>query len=97
MDRRDFIKVALISSAGVGVMLRGVPSCARGIPASALSGRAGVRCYAGAPAGVIQTSLSDFFKIGPGPSSSHTIAPIRIAAHFRETLSALPRERLSRG
>ncbi|MBN2569078.1 MAG: L-serine ammonia-lyase [Deltaproteobacteria bacterium] len=95
MDRRDFIKTALISSAGIGVILKGVPSCARGIPASAFTGRTGVRCYNGAPDGVIQTSLSDFFKIGPGPSSSHTIAPLRIAADFREALTKLPREKLT--
>ncbi len=96
MKRRDFIKTALVSSAGIGVMLKGIPSCARGIPASAFTGRAGVRCYAGAPGGVILTSLSDFFKIGPGPSSSHTIAPLRIAADFRETMEKLSRESLSR-
>ena len=94
MDRRDFIKTALISSAGIGVMLKGVPSCARGIPASAFSDRAGVRCYTGSPKGVILTSLSDFFNIGPGPSSSHTIAPLRIAADFRNAMANLPREKL---
>ncbi|MBL6970845.1 MAG: hypothetical protein ISR63_01860 [Desulfobacterales bacterium] len=31
MNRRDFIKTALISSAGIGVMLEAVPSCARGV------------------------------------------------------------------
>ena len=83
MNRRDFIKTALISSAGIGVMLDAVPSCARGISASVFTGRDGVRCYKGAPKGVFLTSLSDFFKVGPGPSSSHTIAPLRIAANFR--------------
>ena len=95
MDRRDFIKAALISSAGIGVMAQGVPSCARGIPASAFKGRAGVRCYTGPPNGVILTSLSELFKIGPGPSSSHTIAPLRIAADFREAIAKLPRAKLS--
>lgn len=97
MDRRDFIKAALISSAGIGVMLQGVPSCARGIPASAFKGRAGVRCYTGPPNGVILTSLSDLFKIGPGPSSSHTIAPLRIAADFREAIAKLPSAKLNNG
>jgi L-serine dehydratase len=34
------------------------------------------------------------FKIGPGPSSSHTIGPLRIAANFRETLEGLPKSTL---
>ncbi len=94
MNRRDFIKAALVSSAGMGVILKAVPSCARGIPASAFKSRTGVRCYTGPPNGVILTSLSDFFKIGPGPSSSHTIAPLRIAANFREEITKLPKEKM---
>ena len=30
----------------------------------------------------IETSLFDFFKIGPGPSSSHTIGPMRAGKFF---------------
>lgn len=97
MNRRDFIKTALISSAGVGAMLKGIPSCARGIPASAFTGRTGARCYNGVPKDVIITSLSDLLKIGPGPSSSHTIAPLKIAADFREIISKLPYERIKNG
>lgn len=33
--------------------------------------------------GPITTSLFDLFKIGPGPSSSHTIGPMRAAGRFR--------------
>ena len=95
MNRRDFIKAALISSADMGIMLKTVPSCARGISASAFTGRAGVRCYQGPPKGVILTSLSELLKIGPGPSSSHTIAPLRMAANFREALTKIPREKLA--
>ena len=95
MNRRDFIKAALISSAGIGVMLEAAPSCARGISASVFTGREGVRCYKGPPKGVFLTSLSDFFKVGPGPSSSHTIAPLRIAANFRKEIAKLPKEKLT--
>ena len=49
----------------------------------------------GSAKGVILTTLSDFFKIGPGPSSSHTIAPLRMAANFREALTKIPREKLA--
>ena len=33
---------------------------------------------------MIRTSFFELFKIGPGPSSSHTVAPMKAAASFRE-------------
>ena len=44
----------------------------------------------------ITTSLFSLFKIGPGPSSSHTIGPMTAGRLFVETCSALPREVLAR-
>ncbi len=38
----------------------------------------------------ITTSVFDLFKIGPGPSSSHTIGPMKAAFDFRERLARLP-------
>jgi len=38
----------------------------------------------------ITTSVFDLFKIGPGPSSSHTIGPMRIGRHFLNLLQVLP-------
>ena len=37
----------------------------------------------------IETSLFDFFKIGPGPSSSHTIGPMRAGHDFVQRCDAL--------
>ena len=31
----------------------------------------------------VETALFDFFKTGPGPSSSHTIGPMKAEADFR--------------
>ncbi len=42
----------------------------------------------------IETSIFDIFKIGPGPSSSHTIGPMLAGADFLERLSKLPPEKL---
>ncbi|GAB3567358.1 L-serine ammonia-lyase [Spirosoma luteolum] len=38
----------------------------------------------------ITTSLFDLFKVGPGPSSSHTIGPMKAAFDFRQRLASLP-------
>ena len=40
----------------------------------------------------IKTSVFDLFKVGPGPSSSHTIGPMKAAFDFRQRLSQLPIE-----
>jgi len=37
----------------------------------------------------ITTSIFDIFKTGPGPSSSHTIGPMKAALGFREAIRAL--------
>lgn len=37
----------------------------------------------------IQISLEEFFKIGPGPSSSHTIGPMRAALDFKQKIEGL--------
>lgn len=44
----------------------------------------------------ITTSLFSLFKIGPGPSSSHTIGPMTAGRLFVEECSSLPREILAR-
>lgn len=45
----------------------------------------------------ITTSLFDLFKVGPGPSSSHTIGPMKAAYNFLQQLRALPIETAQKG
>jgi len=85
MDRRFFLKMAALTTAGFG-LFNTTPAQARGIPAAAFPGLPKTVCYPGPPAGRICTSVTDLFKIGPGPSSSHTLAPLRIASDFRSLL-----------
>ena len=40
----------------------------------------------------IETSLFDMFEAGPGPSSSHTIGPMKAGHDFRSLCAALPPE-----
>nr|WP_284710778.1 L-serine ammonia-lyase [Desulfovibrio aminophilus] len=44
----------------------------------------------------INTSLLELFRIGPGPSSSHTIGPMRAARDFLHAVRALPEATKSR-
>ena len=92
MDRRKFLKIAGISSVGAGILLNSNPASGRGISVGAFPAPPADRCYQGPPKGVIETSLTDLFKIGPGPSSSHTIAPLRISSNFRTAVEELPQD-----
>ena len=58
MDRRNFLKIAMISSAGAGVLLKSNLSHARGISSKVFPGIAPDKCYAGPPKGVILTSVA---------------------------------------
>jgi len=46
--------------------------------------------------GPIMTTLEEFYKIGPGPSSSHTMGPMRITYDFFQRISKLPEDQLKR-
>ncbi|MFZ4789344.1 MAG: L-serine ammonia-lyase [Candidatus Competibacteraceae bacterium] len=96
MERRCFLKIAAISSAGAGLLTQTHEVVAKGISFQAFPGKTQGQCYAPPANPVILTSLTDLFKIGPGPSSSHTIAPLRISSNFREAIAALPPEMLNK-
>src|SRR5579863_2498684 len=46
--------------------------------------------------GPVVTTLEEFYKIGPGPSSSHTMGPMRITYDFFQRVSKLPDDQLKR-
>jgi L-serine dehydratase len=44
--------------------------------------------------GPVMTLADEFYKVGPGPSSSHTIGPMRITYDFYQRCTKLPDEQL---
>ncbi len=46
--------------------------------------------------GPVMTTLDEFYKVGPGPSSSHTIGPMRITYDFYQRCTKLPADQLSK-
>jgi len=46
--------------------------------------------------GPVLTTLDEFYKVGPGPSSSHTIGPMRITYDFYQRCTKLPEDQLAR-
>src|SRR5689334_16370663 len=45
--------------------------------------------------GVVMTVLEEFYKVGPGPSSSHTIGPMRITYDFYNRCTKQPADQLA--
>jgi L-serine dehydratase len=100
IDRRAFMmRTAMISAVAV---LTGAPATAEEMAKKA----------AGAPPaktnlspdlavvknskGPVMTTLEEFYKVGPGPSSSHTIGPMRITYDFYQRCTKLPPEQLAK-
>jgi L-serine dehydratase len=46
--------------------------------------------------GPVMTTLEEFYKVGPGPSSSHTIGPMRITYDFYQRCTKLPADELAK-
>jgi L-serine dehydratase len=46
--------------------------------------------------GPVMTTLEEFYKVGPGPSSSHTIGPMRITYDFYKRCTKLPAAELAK-
>src|SRR6195256_1448504 len=46
--------------------------------------------------GPVMTTLDEFYKVGPGPSSSHTIGPMRITYDFYQRCTRLPADQLAK-
>jgi len=46
--------------------------------------------------GPVMTTADEFYKVGPGPSSSHTIGPMRITYDFYQRCTKLPADKLAK-
>jgi L-serine dehydratase len=106
LDRRAFLmRSALIGAMGV---MTGCRQSAEERAAKAASGSA-VSSQGTSPApplasslevvkqekGPVMTVLDEFYKVGPGPSSSHTIGPMRITYDFHQRCAKLPADQLN--
>src|SRR5262245_39094864 len=111
VDRRKFIvRSAVISAAAVmNGCTRSETERTAPPPAAASSQAVGTSGSGGAPSvplspdldvvkkekGPVLTTVDEFYKVGPGPSSSHTIGPMRITYDFYQRAAKLPADKLS--
>lgn len=65
----------------------------KGLPQVPLSGSLNVVKKGSGP---VLTTVDEFYKVGPGPSSSHTIGPMRITYDFYQRAVKLPADKLAR-
>ena len=106
VDRRKFIvRSAVISAAAVmngcarsETEQKAPPPAAEAPPAAAapavpLSPDLNVVMKSKGP---VLTTIDEFYKVGPGPSSSHTIGPMRITYDFYQRAAKLPADQLAK-
>src|SRR6201997_494966 len=98
LTRRKFGYAALAASAGT--LLAG---CSQQKPAETVTQSPAVAPPLSPDLAVVQqskgpimTTLDEFYKMGPGPSSSHTMGPMRITYDFFQRVSKLPEDQLKR-
>src|SRR3954468_17450298 len=103
IDRRKFMmRSAVVGAAAViaGCAPATPPDAAAQVsaqpaapPTTKLSPELDVVKKAKAP---VITTLDEFYKVGPGPSSSHTIGPMRITYDFYQRCTKLPADQLAK-
>src|SRR6201994_1652359 len=107
LDRRTFLMRSAVAGAAAVMTGRPLPAKEQApIPASAEP-----KGVAGGPGNVelsptlnvvkeqkgpVMTTLDEFYKVGPGPSSSHTIGPMRITYDFYQRCTKLPADQLAK-
>jgi L-serine dehydratase len=107
LDRRTFLMRSAVAGAAAVMTGRPLPAQEQG-PTPASAEPKGV---AGGPGNVelspslnvvkeqkgpVMTTLDEFYKVGPGPSSSHTIGPMRITYDFYQKCTKLPADQLAK-
>jgi L-serine dehydratase len=95
-SRRNFGRTVLAASAGMflGGCARTVKKEAEAAVAADTAKKSSAALQT--PKGPIVTALDEFYKMGPGPSSSHTMGPMRITYDFFQRVSKLPAEQLKK-
>lgn len=94
INRRNFLKLSAILGAGAA----GIASLSYGSqqsPAVPAQTKPCEQLMSPTEKIPVITSIFELFKVGPGPSSSHTIAPMRAANDFMRAVSSLDNSRLA--
>jgi L-serine dehydratase len=101
VDRRAFLMRSALVGAVAVITGRALTPEARAAAAAAPPAPAGTKMsptldVVKKAKGPVMTTIDEFYKVGPGPSSSHTIGPMRITYDFYQRCTKLPKEQLAR-
>jgi L-serine dehydratase len=110
LDRRKFIMRSTVISAAAVMNGCARSETERTAPPPVAVSTPAAAASAGAPAvplaadlnvvmkqkGPVLTTVDEFYKVGPGPSSSHTIGPMRITYDFYQRATKLPADTLAK-
>src|SRR3954453_14675158 len=93
-DRRAFMMRSSLAAA-ISVLTGCKPADISKTPAKAPAGKLGTALdpkldVVARSKGPVITTIDEFYKVGPGPSSSHTIGPMRITYDFYQRATKLP-------
>jgi len=111
VDRRTFLMRSAVVGAAAVMTGRSVSAVAAQAKPGPILASAEPKGVAGGPGNVelspslnvvkeqkgpVMTTLDEFYKVGPGPSSSHTIGPMRITYDFYQRCTKLPADQLAK-
>lgn len=102
VDRRTFLMRSAVI--GAAVAITGVNMSAEEVAKKAAAGAQPPKPPTLSPdlqvvknaKGPVMTVIDEFYKVGPGPSSSHTIGPMRITYDFYQRCTKLPADQLAK-
>ncbi len=111
VDRRTFLMRSAVVGAAAVMTGRSVSAVAAQAKPGPIAASAEPKGVSGGPGNVelspslnvvkeqkgpVMTTLDEFYKVGPGPSSSHTIGPMRITYDFYQRCTKLPADQLAK-
>jgi L-serine dehydratase len=97
VDRRAFLMRAALIGATAVLTGRPMPADAQAAAAKATSPRVSPSLNVVKKSkGPVMTVIDEFYKVGPGPSSSNTIGPMRITYDFYQRCTKLPKDQLAK-
>jgi L-serine dehydratase len=100
VDRRTFLMRSAVIGAAAVIAGRSVSAeeqaaAASKAPSRLSGGMSPSLAVVKQSKGPVMTTLEEFYKVGPGPSSSHTIGPMRITYDFYQRCTKLPAAQLA--
>jgi L-serine dehydratase len=101
VDRRSFLMRSAVIGAAALITGRTLTQEARAQAAAAAPSKPQVPLsnslnVVKSSKGPVMTTIEEFYKVGPGPSSSHTIGPMRITYDFYQRCTKLPKDQLDK-